>query len=193
MKNTAYNSDTIRGAAALQRSRAYASPGDFCTIFRDDMNSLYSLALVLTSSHELADKAFLAALDDCRTGNSVFSEWARSWSRRAVIKSAIRLLDPIRPGRGDVPAANMEAIASEMDPSGHACLRLETFERFVFVISVLEGYAVRECATLLGAIPREVEQARVQALQKIAGNKQNILPVSHDNTQRAANSIFTLH
>lgn len=194
MKNTAYNFGASHGTSAVQRSQAYASAEDFCTIFRDDMDSLYSLALVLTGSHELAHKSFMAALNDCRTGSTVFQEWARPWSRRAVIKSAIRLLDPIRSSANDDLKAELEATANEMDPSARSFLQLDRFDRFVFVISVLEGYTVPECAALLGGSPREVEQARVRALKQIAGGSQNISPASYvNNSQRTANSIFTLH
>ncbi len=191
MKNTAYNFGASRGTSAVQRSQAYASADDFCAIFKDDMDSLYSLALVLTGSHELAHKSFLAALNDCRDGSTVFQEWARSWSRRAVIKSAIRLLGPIQAGANDEPQAEVEALASEMDASARSFLRLNRYDRFVFVISVLEGYTVRECAALLNGSPREVEQARVRALQQIAGN-QNILPATYVNSSQE-NVQFNFH
>jgi DNA-directed RNA polymerase specialized sigma24 family protein len=81
-----------------------------------------------------------------------------------------------------------------MDPSARWFLLLNPLERFVFVISVLEGYTVPECAALLGASAREVEQARLRALEQIAGSKQNIVPASYVNgSERTANSISTLH
>lgn len=178
MKNNAYNYGTSLGTAAVHHHRAYASPGDFCAIFNRDMDSLYSLALVLTGSHETAQQCFLAALDDCRTGSVVFPEWARSWSRRAVIKNAIRLLDPTLRNAG-VPEAGLEAIAEEMDISARPYLRLRPFDRFVFVISVLEGYRTRECAVLLGYSSRDVEQARVRALQQIGGDGPDLVPVPY--------------
>jgi len=194
MKNNAYNPGASNGTAAVQRSQAYASAEDFCAIFREEMDSLYSLALVLTGSHDLAHKSFLGALDDCRYGSTVFQEWARSWSRRAVIKNAIRLVDPIRSGGNDESKAGLEAVASEMDSSARLFLQLRPFERFVFVISVLEGYTVRECAALLGGSGREVEQARVRALQQVADRRQNIARASHlNNSQRGANPILALH
>jgi DNA-directed RNA polymerase specialized sigma24 family protein len=57
-------------------------------------------------------------------------------------------------------------------------LALEDFERFVFVVSVLEGYQDRECAVLLGCAVVEVGHARVRALQQIAnGGKASVQPV----------------
>jgi len=44
---------------------------------------------------------------------------------------------------------------------------LQPLDRFVFVMSVLEGYADRECSALLGCTPAEVVEARIRALQAI--------------------------
>jgi len=46
-----------------------------------------------------------------------------------------------------------------------AILALPDFERFVYVLSVLEGYTDRECGTLLGVSPELIEEARIRALQ----------------------------
>jgi DNA-directed RNA polymerase specialized sigma24 family protein len=56
----------------------------------------------------------------------------------------------------------------DQDAAWDGVLALGNFERFVFVISVLEGYEDRECAALLGCTVLEVDQARVQASQQIA-------------------------
>ena len=47
-------------------------------------------------------------------------------------------------------------------------LALEDFERFVYVLSVLEGYTDWECSVLLKSSPQEIEQTRSRALQHIA-------------------------
>ena len=194
MKNTAYNVNVSQDGSLVQRSQTYASAKDFCAIFRDDADSLYSLALALTGSHEAANKVFLAALDECRDGSVVFQEWARPWSRRTIIKSAIRLLDPVRSDASPESKTELEAVASQMHPAASRLFHLSRFERFVFVMSVLEGYTVRECAALLGAGPREVEQARVHALQQASGKNQNIVPGSYvNNSLGAVNSILSLH
>lgn len=181
MKNAAC-SQTSRRTFADHSPRVYASRGDFCAIFSEETDSLYALALVLTGNHETAQQCFLAALDDCLTGNSVFPEWARSWSRRAVIKNAIRLLDPALTNADGAPEAGLEAIVTEMDASARHFLQLARFDRFVFVITVLEGYATRECAALLGCNPRAVAQARVRALQLLADAVRDKAPAPYDNT-----------
>ena len=45
----------------------------------------------------------------------------------------------------------------------------EPFERFVFVMSVLEGYGLRECAALLACPVQDVITAKSFALQRLAG------------------------
>src|SRR5262249_44419983 len=95
--------------------------------------------------------------------------WARSWSRRVVIKSGIRLISP-RPGAADSPTAirQQEKPRSQAEVVLVGLTKLPPFDRFVFVMSVLEGYADRDCATLLGCSLTDVEAARLRALQQIS-------------------------
>jgi DNA-directed RNA polymerase specialized sigma24 family protein len=46
-----------------------------------------------------------------------------------------------------------------------AILALPDFERFVYVLSVLEGCTDRECSALLGVSPQQIEETRIRALQ----------------------------
>jgi hypothetical protein len=48
-----------------------------------------------------------------------------------------------------------------------AVLQLEPFERFVYVMSVLERYSDLDCTVLLGCARRDVIAARIRALQQI--------------------------
>jgi hypothetical protein len=50
-----------------------------------------------------------------------------------------------------------------------AILLLDAFERFVFVLSILEGQSEDQCANLLGCSRRDVMLARVLALQSSMG------------------------
>jgi DNA-directed RNA polymerase specialized sigma24 family protein len=152
----------------LDRANQHASAKDFCSVFHQDMNILYWVALTLTSDEHMAEQCFVAGLDECIEGNSVFKEWARSWSRRVVIKNAIRLTSP-RPG---MPAASPGASVQDKPVSSSevvpiALAQLPLFDRFVFVMSVLEGYADRDCATLLGCSSTDVAEARLRALRQV--------------------------
>ena len=48
-----------------------------------------------------------------------------------------------------------------------AILELRPFERFVYVMSVVEGYSDQACSVLLGCTRRDVIAARIRALQQI--------------------------
>lgn len=58
----------------------------------------------------------------------------------------------------------LSTIASE-DPRFSAILALPHFERFVYVLSVIEGWTDQECATLLGVSSQQIEETRLRALQ----------------------------
>src|SRR5262249_47380397 len=158
---------SIRTDGYSRRSQEYASAKDFCSVFRQDTDVLYWLALVLTADAGRAEQCFVAGLEECMEGNAVFKEWARSWSRRVVIKNAIRLISP-QPGKTNSPAEIRAPGQVGPQTAALAVLaNLQPFERFVFVMSVLEGYADRDCATLLGCSVTEVAAARLRAFQQI--------------------------
>jgi DNA-directed RNA polymerase specialized sigma24 family protein len=132
------------------------------------MSSLYRLALTLTADEAQAEQCFVAGLQECIEGNPVFKEWARSWSRRVVIKNAIRLISP-RPGATGSPTTIPlhQKLGSQASAALLALKNLQPFDRFVFVISVLEGYKDRDCAALLKCASTEVLGARIRALQQL--------------------------
>src|SRR3979411_1415809 len=74
----------------------YAVAGDFCRIFAEDMNGLYLLSFLLTANRVKAEQCFVSGLEDSVGANRVFKEWARSWTRRAIIQNAIRMMQPTR-------------------------------------------------------------------------------------------------
>src|SRR4051794_38747416 len=72
----------------------YATVADLKRIFTEDVNSLYLLSLLLTADPEKAERCFVESIGESTKGNHVFKEWARSWTRRTIIQSAIRLINP---------------------------------------------------------------------------------------------------
>jgi hypothetical protein len=148
----------------------YATGSDFCRVFKEDMQNLYGLSLLLTADPEKAEQCFVAGLDDCAAGNQVFKEWARSWARRAIIKRAIRLIAPEPESANGVSQTAVLNHAKDLELQNEisALLDLQSFERFVFVMSVLEGYSNRECELLLGCTHQVLIAARVRALQELA-------------------------
>ena len=166
----------VMGHNSNHGAALYATCGDFCRIFAEDMKNLYLLALVLTADPEKAEQCFVSGLDDCTAGNPVFREWARSWARRVVIKRAIRMIAPGRERASQVlyPAATKAALVSNagraqrVPAEVYAIFALPALERFAFVMSVLERYSDLDCALLLGCTRESFIQARLQALQRIS-------------------------
>lgn len=162
---------------ALQRNATYATAADFGRIFAEDMKNLYWLSFILTADPDKAERCFVSGLDDCFAGNQVFKEWAGSWARRTIIKNAIRLISPrfvplsVAPGkavsnRGNHAAGDQAAPGHQQEIS--AVLDLDAFDRFAFVMSVLEGFSDRDCALLLGCTQRALVEGRVRALERLS-------------------------
>jgi DNA-directed RNA polymerase specialized sigma24 family protein len=158
-----------------ERKTLYATGSDFCRIFRDDMQSLYVLALVLTADQEKAEQCFVAGLEDCTSGNQVFKEWARFWARRVVIKSAIRSIAPEithespAMASGVTESAGVHTASADLDLPAEisALAKLPARERFAFVLSFCEGYSDHECALLLGWTRERLVAARMTALKQL--------------------------
>lgn len=151
----------------------YATANDFCAVFEQDMDLLYSLAFLLTGDDNVAEQCFLAALEDCQQGSNIFLEWTRSWSRRAIIKQAIRIVNPAQ-----IPQRAASYVAPDANVKlSDRLMQLPAFERFVFAMAVLERYSSQECAALLKCEPREVEQTRARVLQRIAITRRAFAPL----------------
>ena len=126
-------------------SAAYASTADFERIFTEDMSGLYLLSLLLTGDRDRAEECFVAGVGESTKGKRVFKEWARSWARRTIIQSAIRLIAPRqrtgRTTRNPVSPRGLNYVPLALEGEVCAILELAPFERFAFVMSVLERYS----------------------------------------------------
>jgi hypothetical protein len=154
-------SDDERGT----ESTRYASRADYCRIFQEDMHSLYLLSFLLTANHEKAEQCYLDSIDHAVNGNRVAQEWARSWCKRSVVQTAIRLMFSESVQRETREAWPDSSVSAAID----GVTRLGELERFVFVMSVLTRYSDRECSILLNCTVREVVDARLEALRTIGG------------------------
>ena len=146
----------------------YASNRDFCRIFHEETGSLYRLSFLLTAERVKAEQCLVSGLEDSLKGSRVFKEWASSWARRAIIQNAVRVINP-RPMQENAPSSfNGSGRTLVTEPAEIAAiLELEPFERFVYVMSVLERYSDQDCSVLLGCSRRDVNAARIRALQQI--------------------------
>jgi len=159
---------TLTTDGKRQAADDYTTRAHFCQIFQQDMQSLYLLAFLLTANHKDAEQCFLAGMEDALNERMVFKEWARSWSRRLVIKNAIRLIAAPHARSYEQPDRWAEAedeSAAWMTIS--AVTQLASFDRIVFVMSVMEGYSEWECTSLLDCSARDVQAARIRALQQL--------------------------
>ena len=148
-------------------SSVYATHGDFCRVFSEKMDKLYLLALLLTADGGKAEQCFVAGIGDSVVGNRIFKEWAYSWARRTVIQAAIRKTKPVQER---LTTANTELVGLEIEPRLRSVLKLDALERFVFVMSVLEGYSYQDCSILLGCSRKAIVDARARALDHLANS-----------------------
>ena len=167
----------------------YATPAEFKEIFTEDMSSLYFLALLLTGDGGRAEQCFVAAIGESTKSKRIFKDWARSWARRSVIQSAIRLIAPGQPhdsgdGKPAVPRA-FQASPLVLHAEVAAIVALDSLERFVFVMSVLERYSDQDCSILLGCARRHVSEARTRALQQLKG-----LMILENNVTNAGSALL---
>jgi Sigma-70, region 4 len=153
---------------------------DFRKLFTEDVRGLHLLSFLLTADYEKAERCFVAGLDECVDGDSVFKEWARPWALRMIVRNAVQMISPHPGAARSTPStfcsagkAGLAEIALEDGPFARV-LALDDFERFVYVLSVLEGYPVQDCAALLGTSQQTVEETRVRALQHIADTERLI-------------------
>jgi DNA-directed RNA polymerase specialized sigma24 family protein len=152
-----------------ERTTSYATVADFFKTFTDEMHSLNVLSLLLTADKDKAEECFVCAMGERVEGIAVFMEWAHLWARRAVIKYAIQIIRPVPEHPDSLPFISRkgQAPSAETNPFA-AIVALGAFERFVFVMSVLEGQSEQECAILLRCSRRDVMVARVLALTRLA-------------------------
>ena len=155
------------GRTPAEAVSVYTSQSDFCRVFKEEMRGLYLLSLFLTADSEEAERCFVAGLDDCIKGNPVFRGWAYAWSRRAIIMNAIRIVFS-RPAntKASTPTTHPEWKFVAESPLASVTL-LEPFERFVFVMTLLEGYSDHECSVFLNRSRSDVVAARTRALQQL--------------------------
>jgi hypothetical protein len=149
-----------------ERSVRYATAADFVEIYNEEMHSLHLLSILLTADLEKAEQCFINALEECLHGMDVFMEWARLWARRAIIKHAIKLIAPVpgNPMRTPLTSTQRNSKPANDNFIG-AIFSLGTFERFVFVMSLLERQSDEDCSALLNCRRRDVEPARCEAMK----------------------------
>jgi hypothetical protein len=145
----------------------YPTVTDFFRTSNEEMHSLYLLSFLLTADHDKAEQCLVSAIAECAEGVGSFMDCARSWTRGAVLKHAIKMIMPVPEHTDSASLISLKesTLPAENNPFA-AILLLDTFERFVFVMSTLEGQSDEECASLLRCSCRDVMIARMLALKR---------------------------
>jgi hypothetical protein len=146
-----------------------AGATDYAEIFINQMNSLYLLSFLITANRQIAESCFSKALDEYVEGRGGFLEWAKQDGRRAVLRHAIQIMRPA-PKQAYYWCfyGNMRPSISAAHQPFAAITSLSAFERFVFVMSVIEGLSQERCAALLNCSIEDVSIGRELAAMIIA-------------------------
>jgi DNA-directed RNA polymerase specialized sigma24 family protein len=156
-----------------QEENLAVSRQDLRRTCNDDVNSLYQPAFLLTGDHEKGERCLVAGIEHLVRGNRAFNQWAHAWSKRIVVENAIREVKPRPRVAHPYASAFVFPYGAQLStpPGGHfeleAILALEDFERFVFVLSVLDHYSEQDCALFLDCSVLEIREARTRALEKL--------------------------
>ena len=146
----------------------YARREEFVSVFQCERIGLQRLALLLTANSEAVRRCLIRAFRECIASSSVSKEWVLRWTRRMVIRNAISLVmgpeGELFVNTNDDADDGFVAFSPDDSPgviaASESILDLPEFERFVFVICVLERYSIHDCALLLGKSRRDINEAR---------------------------------
>jgi hypothetical protein len=151
------------------RATIYATGTDFWNILTDEMHSLYLLSFLLTADLDKAEQCFFSGMGECEEEISVFMACAQTRARHTILKHAIWMIMPAPDRADDFSFARLKrSAASGKTNLFDAIVGLNAFERFVYVMSVLEKQSDDDCSTLLRCSQREVIIARALALERLA-------------------------
>jgi DNA-directed RNA polymerase specialized sigma24 family protein len=140
----------------------------FCKILKQEMEPLYLLALLLTADPQLAEECFLATVEETFEDVTVFNDWALAWIKHGIVKHAVRRIfrEPSRTGVAGV-VWSFKGDGERTSPID-CLIQLSPLERFVFIMTSLEGYSLRKCAALLNRSMDELSHAKVAALRHMS-------------------------
>jgi hypothetical protein len=152
-----------------ERATTYATCTDCWNILTDEMHSLYRLSFLLTADLDKAKQCFVSGMGECEEEVGVFVAWAQASARRTILKRAIRIIMPA-PERADDSSFALLKGAAVYGKTNlfDAILALNAFERFVYVMSVLERQSDADCSALLRCSRRDIIIARELALERLA-------------------------
>jgi hypothetical protein len=151
-----------------ERTTTYATDADLWNVMTNELNSLYLLSFLLTADHDKARQCFFSGMGQYEEKIGVFMSWTRGQARRTILQRAIGMIMPA-PERDDCSFTLLKGSTPPREMNlFDAILGLDTFERFVYVMSVLEKQSDDDCSTLLRCSRRDVIITRALALERLA-------------------------
>jgi hypothetical protein len=152
-----------------ERASTYATGTDCWNVLTDEMHSLYLLSFLLTADFDIAEQCFFSGIGECEEEIGVFMAWAQASARRTILQRAIRIIMPAPEHADDFSFAPLKGSAGSGKTNFYdAIVALDAFERFVYVMSVLERQSDADCSALLRCSRRDVIIARELALERLA-------------------------
>jgi hypothetical protein len=163
MKGTRINEVDMLKSTQIFDERATDS------ILTEEIHRLYLFSFLLTADNDLAEQCYVCGLKESVETIGVFMEWVRLLGRRTILKHAIRMIAPLPDHMGSLSSIDSKA-ATTLGRNNlfAAVVALSAFERFVFVMSILEKQSDDDCSMLLGCSRLDVIIARELALKRLA-------------------------
>ena len=148
---------------------SYAPGTDSWNAVANEMHNLYLLSLLLTADPHEAQRCFFGGIGESESEIDVFMSWAQARARRTIVEHAIGVVAPIPEHAYDFSSDLLTLSAAKMKNNiFDAILGLNAFERFVYIMSVVEQQSDEDCSTLLGCSQKDVMIARSVALAQLA-------------------------
>jgi hypothetical protein len=108
-------------------------------------------------------------MGECEEEIGAFMAWARAQARRSILQQAIWMIMPAPECAFDFSFTSLKGSAASGETNlFDAIVRLNAFDRFVYVMSVLENQSDDDCSTLLRCSRQDVVIARTLALERLA-------------------------
>jgi hypothetical protein len=152
-----------------ERAITYANCTDCWNMLTDEMHSLYLLSFLLTADLDKAKQCFFSGMGECEEEIGFFMARAQAPARRTILKRAIRMIMPAPESADDFSLPLLKGSAASGETSlFNAIIGLNAFERFVYVMSILEKHSDDDCSTLLRCSRQDVIITRALALERLA-------------------------
>jgi hypothetical protein len=156
-------------AAPSEGDRPNGAGSRVAEMWVDKMAELYLLAFMLTADKQTAEECMLGAVDEYLNSSATsLVDWMKDKGRQAVIERAVQCVNPkVKASYSWTLPAGTRSLSAPVHQPFAVITALGTFERFVYVLTVLEGYEEEECAEVLECRPSEVVAARKLSRQLV--------------------------